>query len=98
MAKTLVIYYSRKGQNYVNGSIVDLPKGNTEIVAVFTQLEALDFTGKKVTHEGSGIAGAPAALKKYCHEAVVGEGLAIQGAAAAGSEVKVAVWAKKNLA
>ena len=135
MAKTLVIYYSRKGQNYVSGSIVDLPKGNTEIVAefiqkavgadlfeietkksyaidytqctveakaelrdnarpelvemlpsvasydnivvagpcwwgtypvaVFTQLEALDFTGKKVfpvmTHEGSGIAGAPAA-------------------------------------
>ena len=35
MAKTLVIYYSRKGQNYVNGSIVDLPKGNTEIVAEF---------------------------------------------------------------
>ena len=102
MAKTLVIYYSRKGQNYVNGSIVDLPKGNTEIVAVFTQLEALDFTWKKVfpimTHEGSDIAGAPAALKKYCHGAVVGEGLAIQGAVAAGSEVKVAVWAKKNLA
>ena len=37
MAKTLVIYYSRKGQNYVNGSIVDLPKGNTEIVAEFIQ-------------------------------------------------------------
>ena len=172
MAKTLVIYYSRKGQNYVNGSIVDLPKGNTEIVAefiqkavgadlfeietkksyaidytqctieakeelrnndrpelvnmldsvaeydnivvagpcwwgtypvaVFTQLEALDFSGKKVfpvmTHEGSGIAGAPAALKKYCQGAVVGEGLAIQGGAAAGSEATVAAWAKKNLA
>ncbi len=172
MAKTLVIYYSRKGQNYVSGSIVDLPKGNTEIVAefiqkavgadlfeietkksyaidytqctveakaelrdnarpelvemlpsvasydnivvagpcwwgtypvaVFTQLEALDFTGKKVfpvmTHEGSGIAGAPAALKKYCHGAVVGEGMAITGGAAAGSEAKVAAWAKKNLA
>ena len=37
MAKTLVIYYSRKGQNYVNGSIEDLPKGNTEIVAEFIQ-------------------------------------------------------------
>jgi len=171
MAKTLVIYYSRKGQNYVNGSIVDLPKGNTEICAeyikkavgadifeietqkaystdytqctieakeelynnarpelvkmldsvaeydnivvagpcwwgtypcaVFTQLEALDFSGKKVfplmTHEGSGIAGAPAALKKYCHGAVVGEGMAMQGADAAGSESKVAAWAKKNL-
>lgn len=51
-----------------------------------------------MTHEGSGIAGAPAALKKYCHGAVVGEGLAIQGGAATGSEAKVAVWAKKNLA
>lgn len=33
MAKTLVIYYSRKGQNYVNGRIEELEKGNTEIVA-----------------------------------------------------------------
>lgn len=35
MAKTLVIYYSRKGQNYVNGSIRNLEVGNTEIVAGF---------------------------------------------------------------
>ena len=35
MAKNLVIYYSRKGQNYVNGSIRDLKKGNTEIVAEY---------------------------------------------------------------
>ena len=35
MAKTLVIYYSRKGQNYVNGSIKNLTKGNTEIVAEY---------------------------------------------------------------
>ena len=37
MAKTLVIYYSRKGQNYVNGNIVNLPKGNTEICAEYIQ-------------------------------------------------------------
>ena len=30
---TLVAYYSRAGQNYGNGGIVDLPKGNTEILA-----------------------------------------------------------------
>ena len=35
MAKTLVIYYSRKGQNYVNGAVRELKKGNTEIVAEF---------------------------------------------------------------
>ena len=37
MAKNLIIYYSRKGENYVNGSIVKLEKGNTEIVAEFIQ-------------------------------------------------------------
>ncbi len=171
MAKTLVIYYSRKGQNYVNGSIKNLSKGNTEIVAefikdavdadlfevqtvkeysedystcieeakkelrengrpelknylldisdyknivvagpcwwgtypcaIFTQLEKLDFAGKKVfpimTHEGSGIAGSPAALKKYCKGATVGEGLAIHGAEASHSKSQVESWAKRNL-
>ena len=31
MSKNLVIYYSRKGQNYMNGKIVELEKGNTEL-------------------------------------------------------------------
>ena len=33
MSKTLIVYYSRKGENYWNGSIKNLSKGNTEIVA-----------------------------------------------------------------
>ena len=33
----LIVYYSRRGQNYWNGSIVDLAKGNTERVAEFVQ-------------------------------------------------------------
>ena len=33
MTKSLIAYYSRKGQNYVNGNIVDLPVGNTEVIA-----------------------------------------------------------------
>lgn len=37
MAKNLIIYYSRKGENYVNGSIRSLSKGNTEICAEFIQ-------------------------------------------------------------
>lgn len=169
--KTLVIYYSRKGENYVNGAIKSISKGNTEIVAqfirdavdadlfeietvkeydksymtcideakkelnenarpelkkylddisgydniviagpcwwgtypmaIFTQLEKLDFTGKNVfpvmTHEGSSLAGAPAALKKYCKGAVIGTGLAIHGAEAVNSEKDVKKWAKENL-
>lgn len=171
MAKTLVIYYSRRGENYWNGSIKKLAKGNTEIVAefiqqavnadlfevqtvqayakdyydcideakvelrkqarpelkhylddisaydnivvagpcwwgtypmaIFSQLERLDFTGKKVfpvmTHEGSGLAGSTAALRKYCQGATVGAGLAIHGAEATQSAAVVADWAKKNL-
>lgn len=33
MGKTLIAYYSRRGENYVNGSIKNLAKGNTEVVA-----------------------------------------------------------------
>ncbi|MCH5154061.1 MAG: NAD(P)H-dependent oxidoreductase [Clostridiales bacterium] len=31
----LIVYYSRKGENYWNGSIKNLKKGNTEIIAEF---------------------------------------------------------------
>ena len=37
MANILIVYYSRKGQNYWNGSIKDIAKGNTERVAEFIQ-------------------------------------------------------------
>lgn len=32
-AKTLIAYYSRSGNNYVNGSIVNLKAGNMEVAA-----------------------------------------------------------------
>jgi flavodoxin len=32
-SKTLIAFYSRKGNNYVGGSIVNLPIGNTEVIA-----------------------------------------------------------------
>lgn len=37
MTKNLIIYYSRKGENYWNGSVKNIAKGNTEIVAEFIQ-------------------------------------------------------------
>lgn len=171
MSNVLVIYYSRRGANYVNGSIVNLEKGNTERVAeyiqravgadlfevdtkkpyaadytqctleakeelrnkvypelkesldsvaaydkivvagpcwwrtypmaIFTQLQKLDFHGKTVypvmTHEGSVLAGAPAALRKYCQGATVGEGLALHGAEVGQLENDVKKWAQRNL-
>lgn len=169
MAKNLIIYYSRKGENYVNGSIKNIEKGNTEIVAeyiveaigadlfevetvkeydksymtcieeakeelhqdarpelknylddisgydniivagpcwwgtypmaIFTQLDRLDFAGKKVypvmTHEGSGLSGAPKALENHCKGATVGSGLAVLGGSAKNSKSQVEEWAKQ---
>lgn len=37
MKNILIAYYSRKGQNYVNGTIKNLAKGNTAQVAEFIQ-------------------------------------------------------------
>lgn len=37
MENILIVYYSRKGQNYYAGSIRNLEKGNTEIAAEFIQ-------------------------------------------------------------
>lgn len=69
--------------------------------SVFTQLEALDFTGKKVmalmTHEGSGLGSCERDLKNICHGAVFGKGLAIHGADASASEAVVSKWAKEQI-
>lgn len=68
-------------------------------MAIFSQLEKLDFTGKKVmavmTHEGSGLGSCEQDLKKICRGAVLGKGLAVHGAEAANSENKISEWAKK---
>ena len=68
-------------------------------MAIFTQLEKLDFSGKKVmavmTHEGSGLGDCESDLKKLCTGATFGRGLAVHGADASKSERTVASWAKK---
>ena len=68
-------------------------------MAVFTQLEKLNFSGKKVmavmTHEGSGLGSCERDLKKICVGATFGKGLAVHGADASKSESAVASWAGK---
>ena len=39
MGKNLIVYFSHKGENYVNGAIKNLTKGKTEIVAEMIQQE-----------------------------------------------------------
>ncbi len=41
MAENLVIYYSRRGQNYVGGNIRNLEKGNAELIAGYIR-DAVD--------------------------------------------------------
>lgn len=69
-------------------------------MAVFSQLERLDFTGKKVmalmTHEGSGLGNSQRDLKKLCSGATFGMGMAIHGADAFKAENAIAEWAVKN--
>ena len=68
-------------------------------MAMFTQLEKLNFSGKKVmavmTHEGSGLGSCERDLKKICVGATFGKGLAVHGADASKSESAVASWAGK---
>ena len=69
--------------------------------AVFSQLERLDFTGKRVfpvmTHEGSGLGRCESDLDKLSAGASFGEGLAVMGSKAAQSEKTVADWAKESV-
>ena len=70
-------------------------------MAVFTQLEKLDWHGKRVlavmTHEGSGLGSCERDLKKSCTGATFSKGLAIHGADASRSESTVAAWARKSV-
>ena len=70
-------------------------------MALFSQLEKLDWKGKMVlpltTHAGSGLASCERDLKKLCKGAKVVKGLAVLGAEAAASEKAVAAWAGKHL-
>jgi flavodoxin len=65
-------------------------------MAMFTQLEKLDFTGKIVktliTHEGSGLGSSMGDIKKLCQGADIREGLAVQGAQVKSSKSNVERW------
>ena len=68
-------------------------------MAMYTQLEALDFTDKTVhyvvTHEGSGLGGVPKTMPNACKGAKIGASLAVHGGSAPGSEKQVTDWATK---
>ena len=65
-------------------------------MAVFTFLEAFDFTGKTIlplcTNEGSGMGGSERDIKKTCPGAAVKAGLSITGSQAANAKASVQKW------
>ena len=68
-------------------------------MAVFTFLEAYDFSGKTIvpycTHEGSGLGSSERDIKKLCPTAKVLSGLAIKGSSIDRADNDVANWLKK---
>ena len=70
-------------------------------MAMFTQLERLNWKGKKVlaivTHEGSGVGNCEDDLRKVCVGATFGRGLSVQGAEASRAEHGVEAWAKSEI-
>lgn len=68
-------------------------------MAVFTFLEAYDFSGKTIipycTHEGSGIGSSESDIKKLCPSAKVLPGLAIRGSSVNRADKDVENWIKK---
>jgi flavodoxin len=68
-------------------------------MAVFTFLEAYDFSGKTIvpycTHEGSGMGSSERDIKKACPHSKVLSGLAIRGGSVDRSDKDVENWLKK---
>ena len=69
-------------------------------MAVFTFLEAFDFSGKTIlplcTNEGSGMGGSERDIKRVCPDAEVKKGLSITGSQAANSKSSVQKWLSAN--
>ena len=69
-------------------------------MAVFTFLEAFDFSGKTIlplcTNEGSGMGGSERDIAKTCPGAKLAKGLPITGSSAESAKPQVEKWLKAN--
>ena len=69
-------------------------------MAVFTFLEAFDFSGKTIlplcTNEGSGMGSSERNIQRTCPGAIVKAGLPVTGSQAANSEASVQKWLSAN--
>ena len=69
-------------------------------MAVFTFLEAFDFSGKRIlplcTNEGSGMGKSERDIQKTCKGVTVAAGLSISGSSVAESGPQIEKWLKAN--
>ena len=69
-------------------------------MAVFTFLEAFDFSGKTIlplcTNEGSGMGASVRDIRQVCRGVKVQDGLAIRGSAVADSKAQIEQWLRSN--
>jgi len=72
---------------------------STMPMAVFTFLEAYDFSGKTIvpfcTHEGSGIGHSESDIRKLCPNAEVLKGLAIRGGSVQSAGSEISAWLRQ---
>lgn len=70
-------------------------------MAVFSQLELLNWKGKKIcivmTHEGSGLGNSEKNLKKLCKGARFGKSLAVTGSKVPESGEQIRAWAAQQI-
>ena len=79
MTNAIVIFFSRKGENYWNGSIRDLEQGK----------RIFPFC----TNEGSGLGGSVRSIEEACPGAVVNNGISIRGCKTNESREMIEKWA-----
>lgn len=74
---------------------------STYPMAVFAQLEKLNWQGKRllplITHEGSGLGRCEEDLKKYCADAVICPGLAVYGSHVTEAQEDIRNWLVSTL-
>ncbi len=73
---------------------------STMPMAVFTFVESLDFTGKRIlplcTNEGGSMGFSERELKRLCPGATVARGLSIQGFRVGSADAEIREWLKNN--
>ena len=112
--KTCVAQASRDWQQGARPALARLPESldaydeiylgypnycGTMPMAVYTFLEAFDFTGKTIhpfcTHEGSGLSGTVADIQKAAKGSVVTKGLAIHGSHVDSAKPALEAWVQE---